>query len=202
MESMPGEGSSMRPRLSTATILLLAWSFAALPPSAAAQEKRPRRRSPVENQSVTGERGLSISGAVACRSIDGYEQYKVLRGAQLTSDEKLLVYYRPLNYKVLSRGDEYIAHFTQDGQIRRKGEKAVLLRKKNMMDYEAKNPMPPDQIFIKNSFSLKGLAPGEYEYDIILRDENDPGSTVTQSVKFRVIAPMVPKAVKEKTPPS
>ena len=112
------------------------------------------------------------------------------------------MYYRPLNYKVVSRGDEYIAHFTQDGQIRRKGEKEVLLRKKNMMDYEAKNTMPPDQIFIKNSFSLKGLAPGEYEYDIILRDENDPGSTVTQSVKFRVIAPVMPKAVKEKKPAS
>ena len=47
--------------------------------------------------------------------------------------------------------------------------------------------MPPEQVFIKNSFSLKGLPPGEYEYDIILRDENDPGSTVTQSVKFRVV---------------
>ena len=62
--------------------------------------------------------------------------------------------------------------------------------------------MPPEQIFIKNSFSLKGLPPGEYEYDIILRDENDPGSTVTQSVKFRVVAPVMPKAAKEKKPAS
>jgi hypothetical protein len=184
------------------TILMLAGSFASLPLSVHSQEKRSRRRTQVESQSVTGERGLSISGAVACRSINGYERYELLRGAQLTSEEKLLVYYRPLNYKVVSRGNEYIAHFTQDGQIRRKGEKEVLLRKKKMMDYEAKNTTPPDQIFIKNSFSLKGLAPGEYEYDIILRDENDPGSTVTQSVKFRVIAPVMPKAGKEKNPDS
>jgi hypothetical protein len=192
----------MRPKVCVMTILLLGWSFAALPPSASAQQDRPRRKTQLESQVVTGNRGLSIAGAVQCRSIDGYEQYQLLRGAQLTSDEKLLVYYRPLNFKVVGRGAEYIAHFTQDGQIRRKGEKEVLLRKKNMMDYEAKNTMPPDQIFIKNSFSLKGLSPGEYEYDIILRDENDPGSSVTQSVKFRVIAPVMPKAVKEKKSPS
>ena len=190
----------MRPKVCVITILLLGWSFATLPQSATAQYDRPRRKTQLENQIVTGKRGLSIAGAVACRTIDGYEQYKLLRGPQLTSEEKLLVYYRPLNYKVVSRGDEYIAHFTQDGQIRRKGEKEVLLRKKDMMDYEAKNTMPPDQVFIKNSFSLKGLPPGEYEYDIILRDENDPGSTVTQSVKFRVVAPVMPKAAKDKTP--
>jgi hypothetical protein len=188
----------MRPRVCVVMILLLGWSFATSPLSATAQQDRPRRKTQLESQLVTGKRGLSISGAVACRSIDGYEQYKLLRGPQLTSEEKLLVYYRPFNFKVVSRDNEYIAHFTQDGQIRRKGEKEVLLRKKNMMDYEAKNTMPPDQVFIKNSFSLKGLPPGEYEYDIILRDENDPGSTVTQSVKFRVIAPVMPKAVKEK----
>ncbi len=188
----------MRPNICVLKILLLGWFFASLPLVATAQYERPRRKTQLENQVVTGKRGLSIAGAVACRTIDGYEQYKLLRGPQLTSEEKLLVYYRPLNFKVVSRGDEYIAHFTQDGQIRRKGEKEVLLRKKNMMDYEAKKTMPPDQVFIKNSFSLKGLAPGEYEYDIILRDENDPGSTVTQSVKFRVVAPVMPKAAKEK----
>jgi hypothetical protein len=192
----------MRPKVCVITILLLGWSFATLPQRATARQDRPRRKTQIENQIVTGKRGLSIAGAVACRTIDGYEQYKLLRGPQLTSEEKLLVYYRPLNYKVVSRGDEYIAHFTQDGQIRRKGEKEILLRKKNMMDYEAKSTMPPDQVFIKNSFSLKGLPPGEYEYDIILRDENDPGSTVTQSVKFRVVAPVMPKAAKEKKPAS
>jgi hypothetical protein len=200
MEEKPGEAPLMYPKVCVLKILLLGSSFATLPLIATAQYARPRRKTPLENLVVTGKRGLSIAGAVACRTIDGYEQYRLLRGPQLTSEEKLLVYYRPLNFKVVSRGDEYIAHFTQDGQIRRKGEKEVLLRKKSMMDYEAKSAMPPDEIFIKNSFSLKGLAPGEYEYDIILRDENDPGSTVTQSVKFRVVAPVMPKAAKDKTP--
>jgi hypothetical protein len=189
-------------RLCAVTTLLLAWSFAALPSSVHAQEKRSHRKKQVENQAVTEERVLRMSDAVACRSIDGYERYEVLPRAELTSEEKLLVYYRPLNFKIASRGDDYIAHFTQDGQIRRKGEKPVLLRKKNLGDYEAKSRTPPENLFIKNSFSLKGLAPGEYEYDIILRDENDPGSTATQSLKFRVIAPVMPKPVKEKKPAS
>jgi hypothetical protein len=188
----------MRAKFCTVTILVLV-STIACPRTASAQDQRVRRKTRLETQTAVGERGLKITGAVVCRTIDGYENYRLLRGAQLTSDEKLLVYYLPLNYKVISRGDEYIAHFTQDGQIRRKGEKQVLLQKKNMMDYEAKNSAPPEQVFIKNSFSLKGLPAGEYEYDIILRDENDPGSTVTQSVKFRVIPPAAPKSTKAKT---
>src|SRR5260370_12681081 len=118
---MSVEGPLMRPRLCAVTILLLAWSFAALPPSVHAQEKKSRHKKQVESQAVTEERGLSMSDAVACRSIDGYERYEVLPRAELTSEEKLLVYYRPLNFKIVSRADDYIAHFTQDGQIRRKG---------------------------------------------------------------------------------
>ena len=192
----------MCPRHCATTILVVACSIAVMPPGLHAQEKKPRRKTQLELKTVKGDKGLSITGAVVCRTIDGYENYKLLVGPQLTSDEKLLVYYLPFNYKVVSRGNEYLAHFTQDGQIRRKGEKQVLLRKKNMMDYEAKSTVPPEQVFIKNSFSLKGLSPGEYEYDIILRDENEPGSTVTQTVKFRVVAPVVPKAVKDKKPAS
>jgi hypothetical protein len=138
-----------------------------------------------------------MTTAIACLSIEGYEQYEVLPDAQLTSDEKLLVYYRPLNYKIVRRGDDYLAHFTQDGQIRRKGEKPVLLRKKNLLDYEAKSRTPPEEVYIRNTFSLKGLSPGEYEYDIILRDENDRDHPVTQSVKFRVIPAAVPKPQKD-----
>ncbi len=129
---------------------------------------------------------------VACRSIDGHEQYEVLPDATQTADEKLLVYYRPLEYKTVKKDGVFSAHFTQDGQIRRKGEKTVLLSKKNLLDYEAKSPRPLGPISLRNSVSLKGLTPGEYEYDIILRDENDPGRSVIQSLKFRVIAAALP----------
>ena len=97
---------------------------------------------------------------VACRSIDGYEQFERLPGAALTSEEKLQVYFRPVNYKVVHEDDLYKIHFSQDGQIRRKGEKPVLRRKKNILDYESKTPHPLGWLFLRNSVPLKGLAPG------------------------------------------
>ncbi len=137
-----------------------------------------------------------MSKAVICSSIDGYERFKLLPGAAQTAEEKLLVYYRPLYYKTIQEDDFYVAHLTQEGQIRRKGEKTVLLSKKNLLDYEAKSRQPLGPISLRNSVSLKGLAPGEYEYDIILRDEFEPGPPIIQSVRFRVIAPVPPEPAK------
>jgi hypothetical protein len=173
----------------TCSLALLVWK-------ADAQERVPRRGSNGAGRVAKDEDGLSMTPPVACLSIDGYERYEKLPGAALTSEEKLQIYYRPLNYKIVHQGDEYLAHFTQDGQIRRRGKKAVLRRKQNILDYEAKSPRPPHQIFLKNSVPLKGLPVGAYEYDITLRDENNPGASVTQSLVFRVIPPALPKAQK------
>ena len=43
-------------------------------------------------------------------------------------------------------------------------------------------------IFLRNTISLKGLKPGDYELIIILHDEIAKGPPATQAVKFRVIA--------------
>ena len=71
-----------------------------------------------------------MSTAIACLSIEGYEQYEVLPGCpahQRREAAGLLPSAR--EYKIVKRGDESLAHFSlQDGQIRRKGEKPVLLR--------------------------------------------------------------------------
>jgi hypothetical protein len=159
-------------------------------PASGAQQGPPRD----EDQQTASAKSsrLKISDAVPCRSIDGYEQFEILPGKSLTAEEKLLVYYRPLGYKTVQTGNTFSAHLTQDGQIRRPGEKTVLLRKKRLLDYEPKSSSPLGPIYLRNSFSLKGLSPGEYEYDIILRDENEPGPPAIQSVKFRVIAPRKP----------
>lgn len=167
----------------------LACGLACLAPSAVAQEtaKSPPSRGGAERSRKRGD--LRINGAVVCRSIEGYEDYEVLPDSALTSEEKLQIYYRPLGYKTEHRGDDYLVHMTQDGQIRRKGEKAVLRRKKNILDYEAKSRQPIDHIFMKNSVPLKGLPPGEYEYDIILRDVLAPGTSEVRSLRFQVIPP-------------
>jgi hypothetical protein len=182
-----------------AIALALCLACASSPRNLLAQTDRSARRSPTETEvPKEDDSALKMTKAVACRSIDGYEKYEPLPGGELTAEEKLQIYYRPLHYKAVQRGNDFVTHFTQDGQIRRKGEKVVLRRKKNILDYEGKNPQPPDWIYLRNSVPLKGLAPGEYEYDIILRDENNPGPSVTQSVDFKIVPPAVPGLTKER----
>jgi hypothetical protein len=128
-----------------------------------------------------------MSKAVVCTSIDGYESYKKLPGAALTSDEKLLVYYEPIDYKTAFVDDSYQAHFTQDGQVRKHGEKAILREKLKLLDCTAKGELPPQNLFLRNTVSLKGLTPGEYDFTIILHDEIAKGPPVTQVVRFRIV---------------
>ncbi len=182
--------------LKVSTLLFSMGSLIMVVPDLGAQET-PAGQKKDRSEPTAKPIRLRMSPGVVCRAIDGYEQFERLRGAALTAEEKLLVYYRPLEYKTVQKGDVFTAHLTQDGQIRRKGEKTVLLRKKSLLDYEPKSPNPLGPIFLRNSFSLKGLAPGEYEYDIILRDENEPGPPAIQSLKFRVIAPVLPRPSKE-----
>lgn len=191
-------GAGFNSALKAAPLLFSVWSLVMVLPELGAQET-PYRRAQDRPEKVARPVHLRMSPGVACRSIDGYEKYEILPRAALTAEEKLLVYYRPLYYRTVEKDDYFTAHLTQDGQIRRKGNKTVLLRKKSLLDYEPKSPNPLGPIYLRNSFSLKGLVPGEYEYDIILRDENEPGPPAIQSVKFRVVAPVLPvpgKAVK------
>ncbi len=137
---------------------------------------------------------LAMSKAVACKRVEGYEQFVPLPDAALTSDDKLLVYYRPLNFKVdpvekPKPGHRYRAKFSQDGRVRRKGEKAVLSKKDNILEYDPSFETPTERIYLINTVGLKGLPPGDYEYDIVLRDALDEGSTATQSLSFTILPP-------------
>ncbi len=138
--------------------------------------------SPSENDDL-----LAMTPGIVCRSINGYEDYEVLPNAALTSEEKLLVYFRPHRYAVDRSGDGYHIHLTQMGQVRKRGEKAVLLRKEKMLEYEWKGTKPPGPLYLRNTVALKGLKPGEYEFDITLRDKFSKDPAVTQTVQFRII---------------
>ena len=131
---------------------------------------------------------LAMTPAVACVSIEGYEQYNPLVEALATEDDKLLLYYRPLNYRVDRDGAEYRASLSIDGQVRKKGEKSVLRRKVDVIKYDPKFKTKTAYLYFSHSASLKGLAPGEYELEIILHDRLDPGATATQRVPFRIKA--------------
>ena len=132
--------------------------------------------------------GLRMSRAVVCKAINGYEDYKPLPGAAQTSEEKLLVYFRPLRYKIEFADGLYRAHVVQDNEIRKKGEKKIVRHKKKVVEYEPKTKDPPKQLYIRNTISLKGLEPGEYDLTIILRDELDKAAPPSrQVVRFKVI---------------
>jgi hypothetical protein len=150
---------------------------------------------------VKSRSSLWMTKAVVCESIDGYEDYEPLPGAALTSDEKLLVYFRPLGFKSAHVGESYQAHLTQDGEIHRRGEKTILRKKSKLIDYTSdKYPQPVFNLYLRDTISLRGLKPGDYDLIIILHDEVAKGATATQVVKFRVIPAADPKAVQEKEP--
>jgi hypothetical protein len=134
---------------------------------------------------------LTMTPAVACISIAGYEDYEILPDTSLTSEEKLLVYYRPLNYAVKKDGSTYRIHLVQDGQVRRRDEEAVLMAKPKILDYEWKGKEPPSlQVYLRNTIGLKGLKPGEYDYVITLHDLLEPGEPVVrQTLAFTVVPP-------------
>lgn len=145
--------------------------------------------------------GLGMEPGVVCESLDGYEDYKPLRGAAQTAEEKLLVYIRPFGFQTEKVDAGHQAHLTADGEIRKHGEKAILRQKKKLLEYKPVTPTPPSFIYLKNSISLKGLTPGDYDLTIILHDEIAKGAPATQIIKFKVIPPKYPPEEKEPTQP-
>jgi len=144
---------------------------------------------------------LRMSPGVVCRSIDGYEDYQPLPGAAQTSEEKLLVYLRPLGYKTEMVDGEYQAHLVPDFEIRKRGEKKILRQKQKMYEYKPRSPQPPRLIYLKNVISLKGLPPGDYDLTVILHDEIADGSSATQVIKFQIIPPDDPSKKEEASQP-
>jgi hypothetical protein len=160
------------------------------PAGSPAQAPKPTRSRPDATSSGKVGPALGMTAPVACLSIDGLNEYVTLPGGALSSDEKLLVYYEPLRYRIDRAGSTNHIHLVQDGQIRRRGEKTVLLAKPGMLDYDWKSPKPPTPVYMRNTVSLKGLKPGEYEFDVILHDQLAPDTPVArQSLSFRIVPP-------------
>jgi hypothetical protein len=155
-----------------------------------AKKKADRDKTPKKTQEE--DTGLSMEPGIVCKSIDGYENYEPLPDAAQTSEEKLLVYVRPLGFKTEKVDGAYEGHLAADFEIRKRGAKAILLQKKKMLEYKPRAERPPQFIYLKNIVSLKGLAPGDYDLTIILRDEIAKGAATSQVIKFKVIPPQDP----------
>jgi hypothetical protein len=130
---------------------------------------------------------FGMTPPVACKEIRGYEDFVPLEPAALTADEKLLVYFRPLHFKTARKGSSYEAHFTEEGRIRRRGGKAVLWVKKDLMEYRPRTETPPRLVYVRNTVSIKGLKPGEYDLELVLRDEIGRGAPAVRVLPFTVL---------------
>jgi hypothetical protein len=174
------------------TFILVSMSLASSGASARPAED-PARRKGSGDPPKAEQPSLDMSKAVVCKKVEGFEKYVELPDASLTSEDKLNVYFRPLNYRVdpvdnPRPGRRFQARFVEDCRIRRKGEKVVLQKKDKLLEHDATFESPDYQIYLLNNISLKGLTPGDYELDVILHDVLESGATSTQSVAFTVVS--------------
>lgn len=139
-------------------------------------------------QDANAKPKLTMTPAVACAKVNGYEDYVPLAEVVLTKDDKLLLYYEPSGFEFERVGREYRVHLVQDGRVRRKGEKKVLQSKDKLLDYKGTFETPSASVYLANTVALKPLPPGEYELEIILHDEVGKGPPARQFLKFRVKA--------------
>jgi hypothetical protein len=130
---------------------------------------------------------FGMSPPIACKEITGFEDYVPLEPAALTSDEKLLFYFRPRNYKTERQGLKYRAHLSVDAKIRKRGDKAVLWSKPKFADYDVTTEQPPRPIYFQNAVSLKALKPGEYALDIVVHDEIGQSRPAERTLQFKVV---------------
>jgi hypothetical protein len=167
----------------------------------AAAAKRKADRSRTSRKKADRDTGLSMGPGVICKSIDGFENFEPLPGAEQTSDEKLLVYLRADGFQTEKVDKGLGAHLTADGEVRKRGETGLLRQKKKMLEYKPIAASIPQLVYLKASISLKGLTPGDYDLTIILHDEIAKGAPASQVIKFKVIPPKDPRKEQEARPP-
>ncbi|WP_435010651.1 hypothetical protein P12x_001930 [Tundrisphaera lichenicola] len=148
---------------------------------------------PIEPKQPSAGPRFDMSKGVVVSRVNGLDDFVELAEPRLTSEDKLKVYFRPLNYKVEPFKKRYRASFTEDGRIRRKGEKNPIAKEDKLLEYEDVFDDPTYRIYLVNTIGLKSLPPGDYEFDITLHDVLDEGSSARQSIPFTIVP--TPQAV-------
>jgi hypothetical protein len=131
---------------------------------------------------------LAMTDPVACRKIKGYEDYEPLDEPSIAPDEKLLIYTRVSGHSSRFLKGKYQVHLVQDVNIRKKGQKAVLWGRKKVVDFLGESDDEPRRLYLGTTLGLKGLKPGDYEAELILRDEFATKQMATQRLAFQVVA--------------
>lgn len=175
---------------------LLALAIAAAP---AAQAQRPTSKPGQPAGAAQTDKPparLAMTPAVACASITAYQQYEALPEPAVTKDDKLILYYEPLNFATEKVDGKFQCHLVQDVRVRRRGRKEVLWSRDKLLDVKQESAHPHFTMYLYNRLALKDLAPGDYDLDLILHDVVAGDPPAQQVVRFSVKPSPPPKAEK------
>jgi hypothetical protein len=139
-----------------------------------------------ETEAIPSEDDLGMTTPVVCSSVRGYGKFREVPNAAVYRDNKLLIYYEPFGYTIERGTDGYRALLTQDVRVRRRDQKTVLLKKDEILRYEAKSKVPPLHLYLSNYISTKGLSPGEYDLEIIMHDQLGKAESVSKVIPFKI----------------
>lgn len=141
---------------------------------------------PEEKGKVEGPETFSMSPAVICETVTGYEDYVPRPAPEVRLGEKLRIYYRVEGHTVDEKEGRFRIHLVQDAIVRRKGSKRAYMTKKNFTEFRYDDPEPPGEPYFENTLELRNAPPGEYELEVILWDKLSPDTKSRQLVPFRV----------------
>ncbi len=153
---------------------------------------------PKEDVEDVDDGSFGLSTPIACKDVRGFEDYEVFPEAAFTHDEKLIVYFLPRHFKAEKKGKKYEVRFTQEGRVKRRGEKAVLWTIPRTLEFKTEAETPPKSIYLVNRLALKDLKPGEYDYEILLRDAVSGIKAAPRIMPFTILPS---PETKEKTEP-
>lgn len=143
-----------------------------------------------ENQVGSTDTPLATTDPLVCKQVRGFRDYDKRDPPELTSDEKLLIYFEPLHYTIgrTESGEKYRAHLVVDAILRRKGQKKPLLAEDRIIDYKPESTDPPTSLYLSATIALKGLSPGEYEVELLLKDGlASARMPVRKTIPFKII---------------
>jgi hypothetical protein len=145
-----------------------------------------------------GAGALSMTPAVVCSSVRGYEDYTRREDSVFTKDEKLVFYFQPQGFTIEEADGEYLTHIALDLRLRRKGARTAVWTGDDVLERRTKTKDLPGAAYFTAHVGLKEMPPGDYELDIILRDLLAPGTQAKQVLPFQVKKPLSPLAPRPK----
>ncbi len=113
---------------------------------------------------------LDIGYFARCTAIGGFGQCAEASSTTVAKGANLKFYYEPRNVHTKHDETGYQRWFKQDMIVRDKSGKE-LLRQDGALDLNYKTKKPVFDIFVTNNLNLGDLAPGSYEFEIVVHDQ-------------------------------